>query len=656
MAYQGAAVASGNAATIAGGEVSGYFYGGFTSSEGATLSKGNAATVAGGEVGGYVYGGYAYSYSSEAISKSNAATIAGGAVIGNVYGGMADSYGGNAEASENSMTLSAGTIGGFIYGGYAWGDGSAKAWGNSVSVEGGNATSVFGGWSDCYGCQAEADNNFVTVSGGTVTGSIIGGWGDGYSGSAKNNSVTLSGAPIIDAVWLYGGYHTSGSADVFSGNSLTLRTTAQITVDWLDNFEYLKFYLPSSISDGDTVLVADNATINDSKISVTAVAGPNKLLVGDRVKLISATVNMSANNFTKGEGLRDGFMSYDFDLLEDSNDLLAVFTGRAVNEGAKGLSEGYAAGLAGLAQAGDLLTGEAISQAAKATDAIGGAEAGLTGGPTWAPFMAMAGGTVRRQTGSHVDYSGVSMILGLSARMPFQGGRAILGAFAEFGAGNYRTYNAFPSLGAVGGEGDVSHVGGGLLARVEFGVSQAAAVYAEASGRVGRLDSDYKNGRLLGPQSPPVSFKTSTAYYGFHVGLGAILRLSETASLDLFAKYIQTTQKGVSLAISNGDVVDFADVNSRRLRVGARATFNAQGRVRPFAGLAWEREFDGKVKGYLYGLPIDAPSYKGDAVVAELGLSIVPAETSPFTLELGVKGYFGKSQGLTGNALFSYKF
>ncbi|MDR0588707.1 MAG: hypothetical protein LBG61_07055, partial [Burkholderiales bacterium] len=44
--------------------------------------------------------------------------------------------------------------------------------------------------------------------------------------------------------------------------------------------------------------------------------------------------------------------------------------------------------------------------------------------------------------------------------------------------------------------------------------------------------------------------------------------------------------------------------------------------VRPYAGVAWEHEFNGKGKVTTNGLPIEAASLKGSSGVAEVGVSI----------------------------------
>jgi hypothetical protein len=66
-------------------------------------------------------------------------------------------------------------------------------------------------------------------------------------------------------------------------------------------------------------------------------------------------------------------------------------------------------------------------------------------------------------------------------------------------------------------------------------------------------------------------------------------------------------------------------------------------------GLAWEREFGGKVRASTNGLPIAAPSLRGDTGIGEIGLSITPSASLPLAFELGVQGYVGKREGVTGS-------
>ena len=100
---------------------------------------------------------------------------------------------------------------------------------------------------------------------------------------------------------------------------------------------------------------------------------------------------------------------------------------------------------------------------------------------------------------------------------------------------------------------------------------------------------------------------------------------------------------------------------SSRLRLGTRFSYDVNEQVKPYIGAAWEHEFDGKASGSVridgYGADISSPSLRGDTGIGELGISLTPSESVPFTLDVAVQGYVGKREGVTGGSvLFKYAF
>ncbi|MFC4622621.1 hypothetical protein ACFO3A_10390 [Comamonas nitrativorans] len=55
-------------------------------------------------------------------------------------------------------------------------------------------------------------------------------------------------------------------------------------------------------------------------------------------------------------------------------------------------------------------------------------------------------------------------------------------------------------------------------------------------------------------------------------------------------------------------------------------------------------------------VPIDAPSMKGDSGSGGAGAERTPAEKQALTLGVGVQGYFGQKEGVTGTLQAGYKF
>ncbi|MDR1487315.1 MAG: hypothetical protein LBT62_04910, partial [Deltaproteobacteria bacterium] len=56
------------------------------------------------------------------------------------------------------------------------------------------------------------------------------------------------------------------------------------------------------------------------------------------------------------------------------------------------------------------------------------------------------------------------------------------------------------------------------------------------------------------------------------------------------------------------------------------------------------------------GFAIQAPSLRGDTGVGELGLTLKPSATLPISFDLGVQGYVGKREGVTGSLQVKLEF
>jgi len=78
--------------------------------------------------------------------------------------------------------------------------------------------------------------------------------------------------------------------------------------------------------------------------------------------------------------------------------------------------------------------------------------------------------------------------------------------------------------------------------------------------------------------------------------------------------------------------------------------------VAPYIGAAWEYEMDGRAKATTYGYNIDTPTMFGSTGVGELGLTLKPSKTLPLSFDLGVQGYVGKRDGVTGSLQAKWEF
>ena len=221
---------SGNTVTITGGKVTGYVYGGRISVGAAT---GNRVTITDGTVNDGIYGGCS---DNGGVATGNTVTITGGTVgtvdsSRSVYGGCSNA----GAATGNRVTITDGTVNNGIYGGWGYKD----ATNNRVTITGGtvgtvdSSRSVYGGYSD----MGAATGNTVTISDGTVSGDVYGGYSWNGSGEVSGNTVALSGSANVMEARLYG---SNKAVTGYDGNTLLINGWSG-TVKSLHNFDAIDF-------------------------------------------------------------------------------------------------------------------------------------------------------------------------------------------------------------------------------------------------------------------------------------------------------------------------------------------------------------------------------------------------------------------------------
>ena len=629
----------------------------------------------------HIYGGLA----SSGDASNNTVTINGGTVSCSTYD-AATVYGGNTRdgdrASNNTVTINGGTVKLNVVGGQG-GDATI----NRVNITDGTVSGdVTGGQS----ASGNSENNTVNISGGTVQGDVYGGRAQ-FLGSATNNTVILSGKPDLSSSTIYGGYNLLMlPTEIVSGNRLILRTS-NLTVRCIQNFAAYAFVLPATIQSGDVLLTATDAIdlTNSGQISSPDfqsidVTGDTALSVGDTVTLLKSDAGLTAGTLPESvSGTQGVTLSYTFALTtetdatgqpvsvvatvmgdedpappmdDDTPDTPTGNEGGAsvaprVNPQTKALAEGYLSGVALTLQGADLVAGKGIDAAGRAVRAsLAGGGKGL------AAFGALSGGWSRYNTGSHIDVSGFSLLTGLAWGADSVPGQFTAGMFFEYGSAATGTCNSFSNAASVSGDGSTWYMGAGLLARMDFNDSGPGHIYAEASARAGALNNKYRNDDLRDASGRRAEFDTSTPYVSLHAGLGYVWDLTDALSLDLSAKYFWTWQDSADSDLSTGEALHFDAVNSHRLRLGGRLTWAVTEHVSPYAGAAWEHEFDGKARATSLGYDLDAPSLKGDTGIGELGLSWTPSATIPLTIDLSLQGYTGVREGYTGSLMAKWEF
>jgi hypothetical protein len=645
-----------------------YVYGGAgKSSERNNVYINNGSTLAT-VIGGYAHTGHA---SDNYVEISNGTTVFND-VIGGYSEGMHSELG---EAIGNRVVINNGTrIEGHVYGGRA-DHGHARQ--NSVYINGGTILGdVYGGWADYSLTYHDASYNTVVIGGevinGTammrqngnidIQGSIYGGYANSsIDDKAVNNTVILLGTPDLTKAAIRVGHVDASGADAFSGNKLIVATDKTAVVNSIANAENYEFVLPSNAGNGYVALQSDDITFGTtaggtaraSKVTdISFRSGGTSLQPGDNVALFrkldgseyaitdDQLAGLSGRTISGRKGIS---LLYEFAL--DNTGTARVNSVRA-NPQTKALSEGRVAGAAFLNQGGDLLAYQGISAARAAADAKIGLSA----------FALTSGGWSRYNTGSHVDVSGVSLLAGLAIGGDLPIGLITAGVFFEGGWGNYDSYNSFGGYGSVKGSGDTSYVGGGVFGRLDLNNTGPGHFYGELSGRVGAQDMDFSSNSLRDPiDDRKANYDLDGAYYGLHTGLGYVWDITEAASLDLSGKYFWTHQEGGSVHIL-GDPFKFDDVDSHRVRAGGRFAYAVNEHFKPYIGASYEYEFSGEAKATTYERSIEAPDLIGSTGIGEIGVTLLGGEKAPLSLDLGVQGYTGMREGVTGSLQLKLEF
>jgi outer membrane autotransporter protein len=322
---------------------------------------------------------------------------------------------------------------------------------------------------------------------------------------------------------------------------------------------------------------------------------------------------------------------------------------RSANEKTTVFTEAALGAMAMVTAGADLVAGSgilnAVQAAREATDSAG-------------VFAVVSGQSMRYNTGSHVDMKSYSILSGLSWGWNLPPGRMTLGAFFEYGNGSYDTYNSFASTGTLKGNGDSYYIGGGILGRKDFVDTGPGNFYGEFSARAGKVHNDYTSD-IHDYDGKQIGFKADSTYYSGHLGTGYVWKPMEDLSLDVHGKYFWTHVEGDKSKLTNyaRSRLELNATDSHRARVGARLTYSFNDYVSPYIGAAYEHEFDGKSRGRLDGDEIPSKAtLKGDTGIGELGLNLSPSREIPLFIDMGVQGYIGKREGVTGSLKVRFEF
>ena len=297
-------------------------HGGFS---GDSAAKGNSVAIRGGKVSGIVSGGS----SKNGAAEKNTVHIGGGQ-LGQVYGGVSLT----GPVRSNVVRVNNGRIPeGRVTGGLVKAGLSA---GNAVYIQGGHMNHVIGGMAD----KGRAVGNHVKIGGGRIESTITGGSVTFGEGMATKNTVILGGRSLAlgKAVWLRGGQTPAG--DAFTDNRLHIENPIEGEIFGLENFQTLRFKLPSSITPGTVMLnigkggalLSDRRAGKSSVIELLHADNLTRLKEGDTIALIrtDGMVGAPPENHVildeefQGAGKKARRYRFRVDISGDGKELLAT--------------------------------------------------------------------------------------------------------------------------------------------------------------------------------------------------------------------------------------------------------------------------------------------------------------------------------------------
>ena len=582
---------------------------------------GNTLTAKFAIIAGDVYGGYAAGGSA----RGNRVTLLDTTAEENVYGGYAingDAVGNTVTAMFRSMLQDD------VYGGYAM---RGNATGNTVTLMNTSTlgkygiVNVYGG----YTTNGNATGNTVTLEGSQVN-KVYGGYTGG--GNATHNTVRLINSTVHS---VYG-----GNTATFTGNTLNL-LGANLVSGTVENFETINIRHarwgtpaltgPANAIQGQPAINADGIIFSDVprvrvnmgttliKNAMTAAAYPDQ------------NVSFRFGTTLKGTGTAK----------KDGNDLVFTVNTKPdgtpdieVQEQTHNVLMGAGAGMATLSAGNDFI--------GAATEGLG--QASNAGADGVSAYAQMGGGSMRQETGSHIDVKSWNAVLALGRKNEKPRGTFEYGAFFEYGRGNYTTHN-----GDLRGDGFTYYTGGGLLAKY----TAKGGAYVEGSLRAGSVHGETQS-IMLDENDEPYNCELDAPYLGAHIGVGKEIALKSGDSVDVYGKYFLNRRNSTSFDF--GGQYELDALTSKVLRIGARYTIKRGGKWNYYGGLAYEHEFDGKATGTADGFAIRGTDPSGGSVRMELGATMEPDAKSPWKLDLNLSGFAGKKRGMTGGVSVALMF
>ncbi|MBQ1845304.1 MAG: hypothetical protein II132_05155 [Desulfovibrio sp.] len=319
-----------------------------------------------------------------------------------------------------------------------------------------------------------------------------------------------------------------------------------------------------------------------------------------------------------------------------------------VSQRTKAIATGSAAGLVHLNTAGDLVAGRTMESLRQAIPSNAPRLA-------FVPFAAVSSGMVHSK-GAHARLAPTHLTAGIAGVVTTPDLCFAIGPFFEAGKSRLATDHSFAGEAPVSGTGRLSHLGAGLLSRLDFKSAWIKGLYAEASFRAGTLETLWKTEDMAdGFTGRRASYDVARPYTACHAGLGWRLPVSDQLTLDLGARWFWTRLWGGSAHVAS-DPYEFRSADSSRLKFTAKASLFEGKPCSPYVSASLEREFDGRAGARAFGLKTPESSLRGDTASFGFGLSLNGLKDSGLSVDIGATAQTGVQKGVSGAVLVKYEF
>ena len=570
----------------------------------------------------FLYAAYAdtqyASYKEPTIMNGNAVSVGVGAtVVGNVVAarGLAQSY-------RNNSAVISGTVTKNVYGvdaAYPLGSEVTTSFDNiSVTLEEAKiGGSVFAVNTAKAQNTASLSNLYVKITDSEITGQV-------GTYSSKSSSVgTLEFTGVNKVGNLVSSFSTmilnvsevNQEAAVVTGTKVGYNfdlSDKTLVINGLDTVSSNGSYKLVEFSEGGSIGFNSNTKLTKEGVFV------------DRLWELDGQVESGA--------WADGLQIVNGDLM--SGDLLISVGEEKANSNSKTLAESFLGSVAFINQGAEFIADEGMRAM------VGAAEVGKV-----SVFGAIHGGTSRYETGSHVDVDGVTLATGAVTKV----GSLMVAGFVEAGWASSESH-----VSGTKGDGDHDYYGFGTALRYSF----ENPFYIDGSARFGWASTEF-NGRYADASA---KYDADSFYGSMHVGVGYVFDLTEKTDLDVYGRYVLTYLEGdtTGLGTADGERFDMDDTMTHAFRIGARLTGEINESAGWRFGLAYEHVADGDAESDVIASGIraslDVPTLEGDTGIVEAGIMVRPNGTSPWSANIGIKGYVGDREGVSGNASIVYSF